>query len=446
MDKKIDTSGHRGDAGVALVHLRTSQMGYVWHDRAVDAGIDGTIEVRNPTSGLMTNRHLLVQSKASGKPFPGENDRTFHYQCDARDVDYWMRAEVPVILVCSHPDQELAWWAHVQGWFSDPVRRASGRIDFDKATQAFDGAAANRLLSLADPHADAHTVLADERPETLLSNLQPVTVPDVFFSCPTTAKGPGDVYRAMRTVPGRPIRLDWALHAGRLLTVLDPAETSLGAAVTGPPEPVGADELEGAAPDGRVLVRLLNQALMQDVSADCTYHRGRNILFFSASKDLKPKKITGGTGQPRLVFHPKTNKATGKVGYYKHAALGWRFMHLEGRWVCALSPDAHYTRDGRQDSRFIAEYLSGLKRLDRNPAVLGHLRMWAAYLQGEETLLDPEPDRLLGFGPLLQFDSAYGIDDADWSADHRAGRQSTTTPDRDLPSLFDEFHEFGEAS
>lgn len=443
MSKKIDVSTHRGDAGIGLIHLRTSQMGFVWHDRAVDAGIDGTIEIRDPATGAMSNRHLLVQSKASARRFPGENDRSFHYTCEQRDIDYWMQAEAPVLLICSHPDAEEAWWAHVQAWFADPVRRASGRIDFDKATQRFDVTAAPRLLSLADPHADAHLVTAESRPEVLLSNLLPVTIPRTIFSSPTGAATPGEVYQAMRAASAGVTRLDWTLHDGRLFTFIHPAGTALSPVVTGAPEPVAVGEWEGDPVGERNLVRLLNRALIQDVATDCTYHPGRDLIYFSASPDLSTRKIIGGTGQPRLVFHPKHNKRTGKVSYYKHAALRWQFLHLDDQWLCALSPEAHYTRDGRADSSFIADLLAGLKRLDRNLAVLGHVRMWAAYLRGEQTLLDVDRHPLLDFGTLLSFHTDVGIDDTDWLTDHRtrpspSPSDAGSPPAADALSLFDE--------
>jgi hypothetical protein len=71
--------------------------------------------------------------------------------CKDADVDYWMGAEVPVLLVCSHPNTGEAWWMRVQAWFTDPAHRASGRVDFDKSIQRFDASAAPLLLNLADP-------------------------------------------------------------------------------------------------------------------------------------------------------------------------------------------------------------------------------------------------------------------------------------------------------
>ncbi|MBN9619671.1 MAG: DUF4365 domain-containing protein, partial [Actinobacteria bacterium] len=172
-DKQIHPSSQIGDGGIALIHLRTQQMGFVWHNRTIDAGIDGSIEVRNPATGAVANRHLFVQSKASNTRFPGETADSFHYICDQRDIDYWLAAEVPVLLICSHPDAEQAWWADVSRVFMDPVRRASGRVDFTKSTDRFDRDAAARLLTLADPHADAHMLPPTPGP----SSCRPICCP-----------------------------------------------------------------------------------------------------------------------------------------------------------------------------------------------------------------------------------------------------------------------------
>src|SRR5690606_1623200 len=135
---KIDKSAHIGDAGIALIHTRVSAMGHVWRELGMDAGIDGSIELRDPKTGVVSGRHLLVQSKASDRDFPGESTTKVHYICDDRHVEYWMQSDQPVILICSHPKTQEAWWVHVQDYFSDPARRAACRVDFDKATMAFD--------------------------------------------------------------------------------------------------------------------------------------------------------------------------------------------------------------------------------------------------------------------------------------------------------------------
>ncbi len=77
--KKISRSAHIGDAGVAFIHQRVNAMGHVWHERHTDAGIDGSIELRDPATGEVSNCHLQVQSKARDSLFAGETDDRFHY-------------------------------------------------------------------------------------------------------------------------------------------------------------------------------------------------------------------------------------------------------------------------------------------------------------------------------------------------------------------------------
>jgi len=107
--KKIDASAQIGDGGIALIHQQVNKMGFVWHERKTDAGIDGEIELHNPVTGEVANRLILIQSKARDRRFSGENERSFHFICEPADVTYWMSAEDPVLLVCSHPQAGEAW-------------------------------------------------------------------------------------------------------------------------------------------------------------------------------------------------------------------------------------------------------------------------------------------------------------------------------------------------
>ncbi len=51
MPKRITRSTIIGEQGIALIARRVLDMGFVWHQRQVDAGIDGWIEIRNPETG-----------------------------------------------------------------------------------------------------------------------------------------------------------------------------------------------------------------------------------------------------------------------------------------------------------------------------------------------------------------------------------------------------------
>lgn len=58
--KKIDNSAHIGDSGIALIHQMINKVGLVWHERKLDAGIDGQIELCNPATGEVANKLILV--------------------------------------------------------------------------------------------------------------------------------------------------------------------------------------------------------------------------------------------------------------------------------------------------------------------------------------------------------------------------------------------------
>jgi hypothetical protein len=438
--KKIDNSAHIGDSGIALIHQQVNKMGFAWHERKLDAGIDGEIELRNTVTGEVANRLIMVQSKASERPFPGENDRGFHYLCKDADVDYWMSAEVPVLLVCSHPNTGEAWWMHVQAWFSDPAQRASGRIDFDKTTQRFDSTAAQRLLNLADPHGRAHTTVAAFKTETLTSNLLTVGVPDLIYRTPTHLRDFRDVYQRQRATGGD-MRYDFVLRDGQLYTWLPPQATALADAVDGVTDALSSHDLAADPDQRRLLVHLLNHALRHDIAGDCDWHPGRKIVYFRTTEDLQPRRIRSASGRAKLVFNPKAKKsAPDQISYCQHAALDWQFLYLDDQWYCGLTPTYHYTRDGYRDSFFLSDLLAGIKRLDRNPAVYHQTRMWATYLHGDHEVLDPR-ETVLDYGALATFDADRGIDDTAWLADPRVqdpGTDDVEDGDDDAGPGFDE--------
>lgn len=76
-----------GERGIALISARCLEMGFIFHPRRVDHGIDGHIDLVDPGSGALLNQVLLVQSKASDGLFSFEDEHSFQYLCDQRDLD-----------------------------------------------------------------------------------------------------------------------------------------------------------------------------------------------------------------------------------------------------------------------------------------------------------------------------------------------------------------------
>ncbi|MFD7311031.1 DUF4365 domain-containing protein [Promicromonospora sp. NPDC059942] len=415
--KKVDKSTHIGAGGVALISLLVHDIGHVWHERHIDAGIDGMIELRNPVTHEMSNRHLLVQSKAQDRPFAGEDETSFHYTCDARDLEYWMQAQDPVLVICGHPKTRQAWWVHVQSYFADPAVRGTRRIEFDKSTMALTGDITDRLFALADPSGRSYTPAADERHEDLISNLLPVDMPAVVHSYPTSHRKPREINQ-LQSTSGLDYRVDWVVHGGRLYTWNLAEGTSLGAALAGPPtvRPIG--ELLQYEKDGeRLVVRLLNQALRQDLSRDCRWDPNHRFVYFRPTRDLSARRWPTSPTSFRLVFNPYMNKNDpSKVSYYRHAALNWRFLLVRDAWYCELVPDYYYTINGITESRYSADLRSGIKRRERQKSVLQETRMWANILRPQEDLFDilDSGRRILDFGPLMAFPVEKAITDSSW--------------------------------
>jgi hypothetical protein len=168
----LDAGGAEGDL-MRLAGWKTRSMvdRYSWHDRRVDAGIDGEIDLRDPATEVALNRLILVQSKAKDQPFTRETATSFEFLCSPAYLAYWMDGNAPVLLVCSHPSTDEAWWVSIRDYFADPTRRASLRVHFDKRTMRFDASAATALFDLAMPAECGLYLPPPPRRELLTSNL-----------------------------------------------------------------------------------------------------------------------------------------------------------------------------------------------------------------------------------------------------------------------------------
>lgn len=419
--KMIDDSTLNGATGIGLIALRAGQMKQVWHERHIDPGIDGTIELRDPSTGEMTDQHIFVQSKAYAR-FAGETHEGFHFTCDPRDLDYWLKASSPVIVVCSHPDTEEAWWAHVQSWFAEPARRASRRIDIDKATQKFDASAVEAMFAIADPHAKAHTPGPVDKKETLVSNLLPVEFPPLYYTAPVpTGLRVRDVYAKQRET-GYEVRSDFFLSHGRIYTWAPIAGTALAGVADTDANQTPVGELIGGGPDAqRLFVRLLNAGLQHDLRDVTRWSADRKLLYYRATEDLSERQVRSASGRKRLAFkgYSQRKDTPTRKGYYRHAGLRWQFIEIDGAWFCELNPDYFFTSDGYKESPFADGRLAKMKRIDRHRAVLGETELWAGLLRGdwaedEGNLLGATHDRLLTFDDLVTFAVDRGINDKAW--------------------------------
>src|SRR5258708_5085053 len=150
--KRIPKNSVIGELGIALIHQRVLQMGYLWYPTGgLEAGIDGLIELRDPATGVVRNSIVQVQSKATDTSFDGETEADFFFVCDERDLDYWLNGNAPVILVRSRPKTQEAYWVSIKDYFNDAAKRKSRKIIFDRTTTKFDSSAQQAIWNLAIP-------------------------------------------------------------------------------------------------------------------------------------------------------------------------------------------------------------------------------------------------------------------------------------------------------
>jgi hypothetical protein len=402
---------------MALIGMLVAEMGFIWHPRRVDHGIDGEIELVSP-DGAALNRVLLVQSKARERRFAGEDDNGFWWVCDESDIGYWLSGNAPVVLVCSHPDTREAWWVPIKQTLADLAARSSRRVRFDKRRDRFDASAAGRLLELALPVSEGVYLRPPPRPEILLSNLLRVDhMADAVWSAPTRVARRREGYERLRAAGS--VASDWVLWNGEVFSFRQLGDAPLAPLVDGPIRSTSTRELAASKSDDarRLLVQVLNRTVEDAHAGQLRWHGKHNYLYFRATDDLSPLtiKVDGGYGRTVFSAYP-SRRDPSRVAYYRHYALERQFLQLDGAWYLELNPTYHFTWNGHNDSRWAPGYLAGIKRIEGHPAVRRLTTFWAGYLRGpgKPSLFDQPPDTRLRFGGLAEFPVDRGIDDAAW--------------------------------
>ena len=415
--KKISNSAMIGDQGINLIQRVVLEMGFLWYPSGgTEAGIDGSIEVRHRNTGEATNLIIQVQSKATDGRFQGETAEHFEYLCDQRDLDYWMNGNAPVILVRSRPSTGEAYWVAVKSHFSDPVRRASRKIIFRKATDKFDTAAASALEALATPQNYGLLLGNSSVEETLFSNLLPVKhFPLHFWTARTDIPNRKSL---LAKCSGKPPSRAATINGGTLYAFADLNQNcwrSLRDEGTVERHLTEEWACRQEASTTRRFVELLNLTLQDQLFSDgIGYWRDTETYYIRAGEALADQRRVYDSRQKttsRAVFKAYKSRKTEQLSYYRHAAFTGQFLRYGDSWYLQVNPSYHFTRDGHAISGLAADAMSGMKRLENNQAVHGQVVMWGELLR-RNTLFTSE--RQIEFDPLLEFTCPCGVDDESW--------------------------------
>lgn len=438
--KTIHRGGITGQEGVNLIERVVLRMGFLWNQAGgLEAGIDGYIELRDDATGQAFNLIILVQSKATTRPFVAETAASCGYLCDERDIDYWLIGNAPVILIVSRPQDDEAYWVSLKDYFRDPATRKARRVRFDKRRDRFDEGAKEALVRLAAPQGAGVYLTPPPREETLWSNLLPVTgMAGRIYVADTAYREAGALaahFRGRELYPGR----EWLLKDKRLYSFRD---------LTEPPWPEVCDRgtvedfatAEWADSDDperrRDIVGLFRRALGEKVGRDLRHDPEKKVYFFKALRGRPTRTLEyrnlRATARRTVVKAYASKRDEARIAHWRHAAFGGAFLRLGGAWYLEVTPTYHFTADGQLPHPRSGDLLAGIKRLEHNQNVLAQVLMWGAYLTRPADLFTPEYP-LLRLGPPLTFAIAAGIDDDAW-----LGREDEELRPPDDTWLYDE--------
>lgn len=432
-----------GERGINLIKDIVLRMGYLWHGTTatLEAGIDGIIELRDPITGQALNYIIQVQSKAFST-LPNETSSGFAYYCNQRDLNYWLQGNAPVILVVTRPETREAYWIPIKEYFQDVARRANSTVRFNKSTDRLDEHSQERLQHLAVPR-DAGLYLAPTpRHEVLYTNLIRIDLPPSLYIGRTELRKPWQVYDVMKQ-KGLQIGPEWYLTSKMILSFYNLGEGPwTGVCDQGTVEEHQTAEWSETRDQDRrnEILALLNQTVRGKLRhANVEYHDRFGYFYVLPTKNLSTRYIkyrSLSQEARRAIFraymskkHPET------VAYYRHAALVTQLYQFNTNWYLALMPTYHYTRDGYRASSYREEQLKGIKRLERNGAVLGQVLMWTSILTRAEDLFSASRPRV-SFGQPSQLQLNWGLDDSTWLPNEAEDARTAMDAEDNNPRLF----------
>lgn len=430
-----------GEAGVALIAQRVSAMNCLWHPTSgADSGIDGEIELRDPSTGEVRNVRVGVQSKATEGVWRSETDDAFVYKASPADIDYWLSSNQSVILVCARPKTNEAYWRDIHHWGADPERRASGLVEFDKHQDRFDADAAARFFTL-----DAREPLIVEppgpldRPERVKSNLLPVTWDtNELWSVPALGQEWGEIFaKALkRHVP----RTDVALREGRLWSLSPFTKRylrAIGSTATATTTPLVDLITSTERDDQNLLAECARRSLLSYHRDELRWSGFLRAAYFRLLPERPERKLKWGQGPGRTVVLARQSSNHDGLSGYRHEAARLFFRRLGGHWYLSINPTYLFTFDGAQVSSFHSEALKKMKAQDRAQAVSQQLRMWAWFFTRLDITRSASPSPL-AFGDLIDIDVPASPPEQAWTKAPADIRSDADDEDGEAPlTLFE---------
>lgn len=441
MSKRITDNQILGELGETAVKKIVLEMQFIYDPRGrLEAGTDGIIELRDPTTGAPLGKLLGVQVKSTeSRQYMRENERSFEYLLKPDDLKYWRTSNIPVIIVLWRKSDQTAYWKVV----SDCVKGEERRLKFDKLTDVFDARCADQIGALTIDRRSPGVFLPPlNTGEEAIINLLRVKLPDEIFLATSPFGSGRDAIPEL--VKHDNTRFDWVIRKRRFVSFFDPRDYATRAIVD-------LDQVEAVdtklfafnddLDDTNDMIDLLRRTVERQTSVQLSYLPKDRMFHFRAmgtNKSCSYRYFANVKETPAKVVSAYANKKNPKgQGYVRHHAVRLRFDRLGDEWFVVTDPDFYFTEDGFHPHPFPEALLAGKKRLERNAAIRGQVVMWQHLLveSGKRGagLFDsdlPEPALQFERLPLIQLSQA--VPETSWT------RTDPSAKDMEPLDLFEE--------
>lgn len=428
--KKFKSQTLTGQKGVNLIEGIVLDMGFVWNPTNLDAGIDGIIEIRNTETEEATNFIIQVQSKATVNPFTADNGSTFEYLCDERDLDYWLKGNSPVILVCSNVIEKEAYWISIKDYFKDTAKRKSRKIIFDKARNTFTPNSKDDLLNLAVPEKSGYYLSPPPIKEIVYSNLLPlIQFPIKIYEAKTNFRRGKELWSALNELEDKKgINKSWVLYDEKIYSFNDLSKAPWTNIISTKPTEVTSFNTSkwSEAHDfdtKHKFIQLLNNTFETFVHHKNIIHKKTekiNLFYF------RPKADDDNFPKTQKVYYDRFGRKSFQtvcdryarksdpniISYFRHTSFEAHFFRYEGKWYLEITPTYLFTHDGYKLHTYYESKLKGKKGLDKAEAVFSQTLFWADVLTKSNQ--DLFHNSMLKFDKLFQSEIEVGINDDVW--------------------------------
>lgn len=240
----------------------------------------------------------------------------------------------------------------------------------------------------------------------LFLNLLPLkNLPELVFESQSLVDDPREAWRMLPKEGDIP---PWLMHKRTILSYTDPRSNFLSKIVDPKTTKRNLTKawLSSSNNESSYLMsRMLNLALRRDLGkSGVRYFKDYNLFAFSGHLDEPPRTYTyKGLKQKStvtVVAHYNGTRLDGsQYPYLRHLGFESRFRELDGTWYLQITPTYLFTEDGKKRLWIHARMLSGIKRLEKNRAVLSQLLLLCDLIQGSNVSEAP----FLQFGVPIKF-------------------------------------------